>query len=751
MAIPIHQPSRILLALLCFLVSLANNANSQGTPATSNSEVQSNDLRISSMGPDSDAAFSGTDPVVAPAENGEFIIVWRGDDNTDSVVDGEFEIYAQRVSGLTGKLVGERKRISDMGADGDTTAGASSPAIVKRGNTDEYLIVWRGDDPPNTANNEDEIFGQFIDGNLNRIKSGNIRISRMGPNSDTSYFGRDPDLSYNSTNDEYFVVWQGRETGSPSGDNEIYGQRINADSGTLLGGSDAIRISSMGPEFDPNFSAATPAITYVPSSNSYLVVWRGDDQSGLLGDNEFGIFCARLSGDSGSVINTNRIMTFGGLAGDTKYGAYSPDIAYSPDAGSAVVIATADDNKGDLVDGELEVYAKTVSVACVASGDNRRISDMGTDGDTSRNAYQASIAYDMTSKEYLVVWEGTDDGLAAGEFEIFGQQLDQNGAEFGENDFRLSDMGPEGSASYDASSAAVAYSSTSDSFLAVWHGDDNIAPLVDGELEVFGQFFGRQADLSVTETESQDPINAGQTLTYTINVENLGPDSATEVVLQSSVPSGSLSNAQVSGDGWSCSLEQASDALKMRCSLGELAVAKAPAVTFSGTVAQSSGTLTNSTLITHKRFDPRTENDSARTATNVGGTEAAPNPTPSGTGTPTPAPTTTPDPNLDDPSNSPNPDVPQTLVDQIAAALEALKGFPKNKKANGRAEKHDGLLALIEALAANLNDENLSKQQSKQLKGAVGALRRVSKAKKKTFKKSKGKAQKLLKKVQKTL
>jgi uncharacterized repeat protein (TIGR01451 family) len=40
-----------------------------------------------------------------------------------------------------------------------------------------------------------------------------------------------------------------------------------------------------------------------------------------------------------------------------------------------------------------------------------------------------------------------------------------------------------------------------------------------------------QADLSVTIGESSDPVNAGSNLTYTLNVTNNGPDTATEVIL----------------------------------------------------------------------------------------------------------------------------------------------------------------------------------------------------------------------------
>jgi hypothetical protein len=59
----------------------------------------------------------------------------------------------------------------------------------------------------------------------------------------------------------------------------------------------------------------------------------------------------------------------------------------------------------------------------------------------------------------------------------------------GVNDFRLSDMGPDGNTNYGAFEPAVAYNGAANEYLVVWSGDDNNAPLVKGEYEIFGQRF----------------------------------------------------------------------------------------------------------------------------------------------------------------------------------------------------------------------------------------------------------------------
>ena len=55
-----------------------------------------------------------------------------------------------------------------------------------------------------------------------------------------------------------------------------------------------------------------------------------------------------------------------------------------------------------------------------------------------------------------------------------------------------------------------------------------------------------EADLSITKTDSADPVLAGTDLTYTLSVTNAGPSDATNVVVSDPVPAGT---SFVSADG----------------------------------------------------------------------------------------------------------------------------------------------------------------------------------------------------------
>jgi len=72
-------------------------------------------------------------------------------------------------------------------------------------------------------------------------------------------------VAYNSTSNQYLVVWKDWRNDATRGD-DIYGRRVKA-SGKLAGGD--FRIS--GPAATSN--ELGPVVAYNPTSNQYLVAW----------------------------------------------------------------------------------------------------------------------------------------------------------------------------------------------------------------------------------------------------------------------------------------------------------------------------------------------------------------------------------------------------------------------------------------------------------------------------------------------
>src|SRR5436190_17171448 len=65
------------------------------------------------------------------------------------------------------------------------------------------------------------------------------------------------------------------------------------------------------------------------------------------------------------------------------------------------------------------------------------------------------------------------------------------------------------------------------------------------------------ADLSVTKEDSPDPVNTGSTLTYTITVNNNGPDAAANASWSDTLPAGTTFVSLSSPGGWSCTAPDA--------------------------------------------------------------------------------------------------------------------------------------------------------------------------------------------------
>ncbi len=452
--------------------------------------MQGTRTRVSNMGPDGNTSFNATagTAVAYNSTNNEYFTVWQGDDNTSPLVDNELEIFGQRTNANTGATVGSRLRISFMGTNGLTTFKGATPSIAYNATNNEYLVVWSGDhNSGSLVLTEFEIWGQRIDAATGTLTGSMFRISTMGPDGNLNFDATVPDVSWNATNNEYMVVWLSDDNTSPLVDNEfeIYGQRVS-NTGTLSGSR--IRVSTMGPDGSTLYAAATPAIAWNATNNQYLVVWHGDDNTSPLVDNENEVFGQLLTNTGGLSGSRIRISTMG-PNGNTGYSGVNADVAYNGDDNEYLVVWQGDDNTAPLVDNEIEIFGQRVGATGTLSGSRIRISDMGPDGNISYAANVPKVIYHPAIREYWVVWQGDDNATSVdNETEIFMQRITAStGAEIGTNDTRISYMGSSSSTSFVGQQPAIAYNSTDAKAIVAWRGDDNTAPLVDNEFEMFSQ------------------------------------------------------------------------------------------------------------------------------------------------------------------------------------------------------------------------------------------------------------------------
>ncbi|MFK7954622.1 MAG: hypothetical protein AB8B96_00875 [Lysobacterales bacterium] len=464
-------------------------------------EIGPSDFQITQQGPALDSNFRASNPGVAyNTQSNEFLVVWSGSQHPIEPVF-ETEIYAQRLDGDSGALLGQPIRVSQMGPDGPPAFGnkgdggqppfleALDPVIAWNGQQNEFLVVWWGDDTtPPLVDDKREVFGRRLGLDGNPVGD-QFRISFMGAQGDTLAEGISPEVIYNPTQGEYFVTWQGDNINGVFADQEfeIWGQRITGGSNALAGG--VIRISDMGEvDGDNSFTAADSDITL--AGGNYLVVWEGDDDGGTAVDGEQEIYGQLIDASTGTEVGDNDFrISFRGPVGATDYDSGNAVVAFNPQSNQFLVAYNGSDDDDGTVRNDIEVYVQGVTLGGSLIGEGQRISSMGPDGVDTYWGLGPQIAYDSLAGEFLIVWIGENDtgALINNEFEVYGKPLTATGNAVRPRR-RLSQMRPDGLSYAGAGLPRLARNPTTNQFLMVFSGNDSRDGLAPREREIFGQF-----------------------------------------------------------------------------------------------------------------------------------------------------------------------------------------------------------------------------------------------------------------------
>lgn len=143
--------------------------------------------------------------------------------------------------------------------------------------------------------------------------------------------------------------------------------------------------------------------------------------------------------------------------------------------------------------------------------------------------------------------------------------------------------------------------------------DDLVDNLATVATDVTGE-----ADLSITKTDSPDPVVAGAELTYTITVTNNGPSTAQDVVITDTLPAGTTMVSGVDENGATvCALVQPGSVV---CDLGTMSPGTSATVLLTVLVDPSvpdGSVLTNTAQVSSSTLDGNPANNSVDTHTDV--------------------------------------------------------------------------------------------------------------------------------------
>ena len=119
-----------------------------------------------------------------------------------------------------------------------------------------------------------------------------------------------------------------------------------------------------------------------------------------------------------------------------------------------------------------------------------------------------------------------------------------------------------------------------------------------------------EADLAVTKSDAPDPVGVGGLLTYTIQVQNLGPAPAVDTTITDQLP---VTVDLVSASGATCDLR----GINVKCELGTLASGESRTVTVQ-VRPQEEGPITNTVTAASDAPDTNQANNEANATTQVG-------------------------------------------------------------------------------------------------------------------------------------
>ena len=196
--------------------------------ATSGAEIGVNDFQISETGVPGFTTRSAQFPSVAwNGIDNQYLAVWSADPATGIYVGNEFEIFGQTLA-ANGVEIGEDDfAISHIGPDGNNNYDAFRPNIKYLQQSQEYLVAFRAD--TDVDGEFEIFMQRLDAKTQIRLGQTSQRASFAGADGLLTFDARRVDVGYNSNNGEALLVWEQEDANPSQvlGELEIYASTVS--------------------------------------------------------------------------------------------------------------------------------------------------------------------------------------------------------------------------------------------------------------------------------------------------------------------------------------------------------------------------------------------------------------------------------------------------------------------------------------------------------------------------------------------
>ncbi|HYK05487.1 MAG TPA: IPTL-CTERM sorting domain-containing protein [Thermoanaerobaculia bacterium] len=139
----------------------------------------------------------------------------------------------------------------------------------------------------------------------------------------------------------------------------------------------------------------------------------------------------------------------------------------------------------------------------------------------------------------------------------------------------------------------------------------------NNELDVFTQYLTPDADISVTNSDTPDPVAPGGAITYTQTLTNNGPDTAVNVVFSETLPATVAFVSLVPAAGYTCTTPAVGASGLISCTRASLVSGGTGTFTLVVDVLATSGTIGNTVTGDSDTYDPDPTDNTATVSTTV--------------------------------------------------------------------------------------------------------------------------------------